>query len=623
MRRARLAESARADYAALNAESPSRPGRLQRPASTPSSRPPRPPDRAPPARRGPRALGPWDACAVFKVRHALMGSFGNKLWRLRILKTLGPEWINRLLPGSATTPPLVVPPGATYEDPCRTASTSSIGLAQLILGLGDVDGGSNNWVVHGSRTASGKPLWPAIPTAPSTSRTSTTRTTWPAPSSTPSATRSSAAPHHPLRPQRPRRLGRHHRPERLQRLLRREVRTRRPVPLRVQGRVASLPRRQPRRSPCAEAAPSRSRSPSPATARSSSATRSRGTPWPWLRLDHRAEHLVRRAAADAPREVRRRARRGEAALGRPRQQLRHGRHRQGISATSRAARSRPARPPTPGSPSPAGPGEYEWTGLVPFEEMPRASNRSRVHRHRQPADRRAGLPAPRLARLRAPRTGPPGSTPGSALTRPPPPTWRPSTPTRSRSRAGRSSTWPVRSSPSTPPPPRPATACSPGTATCSRPASRPPSTPSGARRSPRRSSPTPLRAAGGDRRQVGPVAEQRPAAGPAAPQRLLQPARPARHLDAAARARAGSRSGRGRSPPPSPGSQSCSARTRPNGAGSGSTAPGRATRSRTPSRSTPSCWTRPRSALAATATPPRTAPSPARTPATTRSRPAR
>ena len=28
----------------------------------------------------------------------------------------------------------------------------------LLQGLGEIDGGSNNWVVHGSKTASGKPL---------------------------------------------------------------------------------------------------------------------------------------------------------------------------------------------------------------------------------------------------------------------------------------------------------------------------------------------------------------------------------------------------------------------------------------------------------------------------------
>ena len=157
MRRARLAASAKADYAALNAET-----RAVLDAYSAGINAFLKTTQVLPIEF--RLLGatpePWEAwhsCAVFKVRHALMGSFGNKLWRLRVLKTLGPEWINRLRAGSGDDSPLVVPPGATYED-VPDGIGESIGLSQLILGLGDVDGGSNNWVVHGSRTASGKPL---------------------------------------------------------------------------------------------------------------------------------------------------------------------------------------------------------------------------------------------------------------------------------------------------------------------------------------------------------------------------------------------------------------------------------------------------------------------------------
>jgi penicillin amidase len=103
---------------------------------------------------------PWEAwhCgAVFKVRHGLMGSFGNKLWRLRILKTIGQEWIERLRASSGDEMPLIVPPGRTYQD-VPDGYGESEGLKNLILALVDVDGGSNNWAVSGSKTASGKPL---------------------------------------------------------------------------------------------------------------------------------------------------------------------------------------------------------------------------------------------------------------------------------------------------------------------------------------------------------------------------------------------------------------------------------------------------------------------------------
>jgi penicillin amidase len=105
----------------------------------------------------PEPWKPWHSGAVFKVRHALMGSMATKLWRLRIAKTLGPDWITKLRAGSGEDIPLAVPPGMTYQD-VPDGYGESVSLTELALGLGDVDGGSNNWTVHGSRTASGKPL---------------------------------------------------------------------------------------------------------------------------------------------------------------------------------------------------------------------------------------------------------------------------------------------------------------------------------------------------------------------------------------------------------------------------------------------------------------------------------
>jgi penicillin amidase len=105
----------------------------------------------------PEPWEPWHSLAVFKVRHGLMGSFGNKLWRTRIIKTLGPEWIERLRASSGEEMPVIIPPGVTFKD-VPDGIDESVPLRDLILALGDVDGGSNNWVVSGSRTASGKPL---------------------------------------------------------------------------------------------------------------------------------------------------------------------------------------------------------------------------------------------------------------------------------------------------------------------------------------------------------------------------------------------------------------------------------------------------------------------------------
>ncbi len=89
---------------------------------------------------------PWDCGAVLNVRHVLMGSFASKLWRQRLVDALGPEGL--LSPGSShgRDDLLIVPVGAR-----ETHDVSP--LAHAV----EADG-SNNWAVHGSRTASGKPL---------------------------------------------------------------------------------------------------------------------------------------------------------------------------------------------------------------------------------------------------------------------------------------------------------------------------------------------------------------------------------------------------------------------------------------------------------------------------------
>ena len=107
----------------------------------------------------PEPWRPWDSFAVFKVRHLMMGVFEGKLWRARLVNTFGPEKAAALLRGHPPGDLVIVPPGGTYEGPALD------GLAELSRNLEAVgwlrdepDSGSNNWAVHGSRTASGKPL---------------------------------------------------------------------------------------------------------------------------------------------------------------------------------------------------------------------------------------------------------------------------------------------------------------------------------------------------------------------------------------------------------------------------------------------------------------------------------
>lgn len=91
------------------------------------------------------AWEPWHSLLVFRVRHLLMGSARGKLWRSVVADVLGRDRVRTMVPGWGEDHIACVPPGA----PCPSGS---------YIGVGEVDGGSNNWVLSGKRTASGRPL---------------------------------------------------------------------------------------------------------------------------------------------------------------------------------------------------------------------------------------------------------------------------------------------------------------------------------------------------------------------------------------------------------------------------------------------------------------------------------
>jgi penicillin amidase len=106
----------------------------------------------------PEPWEPWDGLAVFKVRHAEMGTWRAKVWRARLLQALGADRAAEICPGAQSDPVLIVPPGT------QGRLSFATGLAMLTDGaatLAEVNvwgDASNNWAVSGSRTASGKPL---------------------------------------------------------------------------------------------------------------------------------------------------------------------------------------------------------------------------------------------------------------------------------------------------------------------------------------------------------------------------------------------------------------------------------------------------------------------------------
>lgn len=105
---------------------------------------------------------PWTPVLVFLVRHVNFATWQGKLWNARVLAALGPEAIERFgREGRRGTTPLIVPSGATLALDELTAIVdrpAADAIAQELAPLGLGASGSNAWAVHGSRTASGRPL---------------------------------------------------------------------------------------------------------------------------------------------------------------------------------------------------------------------------------------------------------------------------------------------------------------------------------------------------------------------------------------------------------------------------------------------------------------------------------
>ena len=106
----------------------------------------------------PEPWQPWDCLAVFKARHILMGVFEGKLWRARLVTELGHERAAEILPGYQPGHLLITPPGAEYLGPGQDPLAGLLASAEVAGLISDIDSGSNNWALSGSRTASSKPL---------------------------------------------------------------------------------------------------------------------------------------------------------------------------------------------------------------------------------------------------------------------------------------------------------------------------------------------------------------------------------------------------------------------------------------------------------------------------------
>ncbi|HAA94236.1 MAG TPA: hypothetical protein DCE26_00910 [Dehalococcoidia bacterium] len=106
----------------------------------------------------PEAWQPWHGLIAYKVRHIFMGVFESKLWRARMVREIGPEAAGNLFPGFEPGHLVILPPGATSPGPLdqgiRELSEGVAGLNHL----GEMDSGSNSWLLRGAETAHGKPI---------------------------------------------------------------------------------------------------------------------------------------------------------------------------------------------------------------------------------------------------------------------------------------------------------------------------------------------------------------------------------------------------------------------------------------------------------------------------------
>ncbi|MCP3911182.1 MAG: penicillin acylase family protein [Actinomycetia bacterium] len=155
-RRLRLADAARADYAALSpaarAMTEAYADGVNEALGSIDALPPEF------ALTGfvPEPWEPWQSVAVYKIRHFGMGPLNQKLWRAAVLRSVGPDVLARMFtePGGSLT----VPPGGNHEG----RRLDDLGLLDPSLAaLRDVpvdDHASNNLALAGRHTASGRPI---------------------------------------------------------------------------------------------------------------------------------------------------------------------------------------------------------------------------------------------------------------------------------------------------------------------------------------------------------------------------------------------------------------------------------------------------------------------------------
>jgi len=109
----------------------------------------------------PETWEPWHSVLLFKVRHAVMGKWQLKLARTQLIQRIGAEKYSFLESLQADGQNVLVPPcevTSGTESPSFEGADSLGRLAARLKNWVSVEGGSNSWVVQGSRVTTGKPV---------------------------------------------------------------------------------------------------------------------------------------------------------------------------------------------------------------------------------------------------------------------------------------------------------------------------------------------------------------------------------------------------------------------------------------------------------------------------------
>lgn len=93
------------------------------------------------------------------LAYALGGNHRLELFRAQLLAEVGEELTAMILPSHGPQSPLIVPPESmNLRGLAGVTKLEGLDAVDEVMGDPNIVSGSNNWVVHGQRTASGKPL---------------------------------------------------------------------------------------------------------------------------------------------------------------------------------------------------------------------------------------------------------------------------------------------------------------------------------------------------------------------------------------------------------------------------------------------------------------------------------